>query len=773
MSSYWGSTVRTVTIILCLLGLLTTCTKDTMKKQILFMQSYEANFPIYDKTKEILASGLNQREIAADIYMYHLNAQQNPVKNQRLNIYNELEKFSSQNLDLILVNDDEALDALLTSKHPVLKKLPIVFMGVNYPNISQIQKYPNITGFHDKPDYRTNIRLIEQILGKSIVVRIMGNTLLDNLIIDDMDEQLKDICPTNNIFSPDRIRLSGKPGTFLKNTPKIHPNSTYISTIDAQSARSFMEGTGENYYSKAYLTTQRNNATATLERSCAFPGFSTINEMVGYDNRIVGGYITPVQAQVELAANRIADILSGIPITDFPQITETNKNYIFNYKALEEWNLPLSNLPVGAQFLNMPFYIRYQNWLIALSVLVFVLVIVTFIYQRKQYKRETAYKKEAQKRLKQEKEFLSFALESGKIFAFRYQNGIFVFDKDFYHTLDIPEQPMTAEQFHEAIHPDEQPDFIKNRHKLDHGFPSRQITRRRYNFNKQGYSWWEFRYAQTLNDNTSESQDIIVSGLCLNIQQIKENESNLIDARRKAEESDHMKSLFLANMSHEIRTPLNAIVGFSQLLGSDMPLEPEEKTEFTDLIRKNSDLLLKLINDILDLSRIEAGRISFTFENHNLSKLIEDVYNTHHLLMPEGVELRKKMPKTPAIIHTDWFRLTQVLTNFINNATKFTKSGYIEISYDYSPDNKFILIAVTDTGIGIPKEKQEQVFERFQKLNEFAQGTGLGLAISKSIIQTFNGSIKVESEEGKGSKFTMAIPYAPNLIEKKKEEVKV
>ncbi|RHJ87618.1 HAMP domain-containing sensor histidine kinase [Parabacteroides sp. AM08-6] len=771
MSHCWGSTIRYVAIILYLLGTLTACTTGTIKKQILFIQSYEAGFPVYDKTKKMLAANLNQRQIAADIYMFYLDALQNPVKNQRLNIYNELEKFSSRNLDLILVNDDEALEALLTSKHPALDSLPIVFMGVNYPNISQIQKYPNITGFHDKPDYKTNIRLIEQLIGKCIVVRIMDNTLVDKLIVEDMDEQIKDICPTNDIFSPDRVRLSGKPGTFLANIPKIHPKSTYISTIDAQCARSIMEGTGENYYNKAYLATQRNNATATLGRTCAFPGFSTINEMVGYDNRIVGGYITSVHEQVQLAANRVADILNGMPVTGFPQITETNKSYIFNYKALEEWHIPSNNLPVGAVYLNMPFYIRYQNGLITLIILALLLITATIIYQRKQYKREATYKKEAQNRLKQEKEFLSFALESGNIFAFRYKNGIFEFDKEFYHTLGIPEQPMTAEQFQEAIHPDEQADFIKNRYKLDHGFPSRQITRRRYDFNKKGYSWWEFRYAQTLNDDTSEKQDIKVSGLCLNIQQIKENEACLIEARKKAEESDHMKSLFLANMSHEIRTPLNAIVGFSQLLGSDMAFDPEEKSEFTDLISKNSDLLLKLINDILDLSRIESGRISFTFENHNLSKLIEDVYNTHHLLMPENVELRKKMPETPAIIHTDWFRLTQVLTNFINNATKFTNSGYIEVSYDYSPDNKYILIMIADTGIGIPKEKQAQVFERFQKLNEFAQGTGLGLAISKSIIQTFNGSIQVESEEGKGSTFTIALPYTPNLIEK--EEIKI
>ena len=214
-------------------------------------------------------------------------------------------------------------------------------------------------------------------------------------------------------------------------------------------------------------------------------------------------------------------------------------------------------------------------------------------------------------------------------------------------------------------------------------------------------------------------------------------------------------------MSHEIRTPLNAIVGFSELLNSDMELEPEEKVEFLDLISKNSELLLKLINDILDLSRIESGCMSFSYEELDLSELIEDVFNTHRMMMPEGVELRIQLPEHPAIIRIDRLRLTQVCTNFINNARKFTSEGHITIGYKLSPDHDFVLIHVADTGKGIPEEKKAMIFERFQKLDEFAQGTGLGLSICQSIIQAFKGHISLESTVGKGSTFTIALPYAP------------
>ena len=290
---------------------------------------------------------------------------------------------------------------------------------------------------------------------------------------------------------------------------------------------------------------------------------------------------------------------------------------------------------------------------------------------------------------------------------------------------------MKIEEFQDAIHPEELDNFLRDRNLLDSGFLSRKVTQRRCNFNKKGYEWWEFRYAQNKNEKDSVSDDeaVEVSGLCLNIQRIKDTENSLIAARRKAEESDRMKLVFLANMSHEIRTPLNAIVGFSQLLNSDMPLEPEEKAEFIDLITKNSDLLLKLINDILDLSRIESGSMSFSYENLDLSKLMGDIFHTHQLMMPEGVELKIRVPHEPLIIRSDHFRLTQVCTNFINNAVKFTAKGYIEIGYELSADGKSILISVKDTGKGIPDDKKEKVFERFQKLDEFAQGTGLGLAI--------------------------------------------
>lgn len=245
---------------------------------------------------------------------------------------------------------------------------------------------------------------------------------------------------------------------------------------------------------------------------------------------------------------------------------------------------------------------------------------------------------------------------------------------------------------------------------------------------------------------------------------VKQNKE-LEVALEKAKESDQMKSAFLANMSHEIRTPLNAIVGFSNLMNTDIELSKAERENFTELINTNSDLLLNLINDILDLSRIESGRMSFSFQQYSLNELISTIYQTFQVLMPENVELRMQIPEKSISIPTDKFRLTQVITNFLSNAIKFTQKGYILIGYEYREEERHVHIFVEDTGIGIPKEKQDAVFNRFTKLDEFAKGTGLGLSICKVIAERFDGYIAVESEIGKGSRFSIILPLNPKHTE--------
>ena len=252
-------------------------------------------------------------------------------------------------------------------------------------------------------------------------------------------------------------------------------------------------------------------------------------------------------------------------------------------------------------------------------------------------------------------------------------------------------------------------------------------------------------------------QDGIIEMLCINydITPLKETEQKLIIARDKAEELDRLKSAFLANMSHEIRTPLNAIVGFSSLLAETD--SRNERQEYIKIVQENNELLLQLISDILDLSKIEAGTFNFVYTNVDVNETCAEIIKSMSMKVSKGVELIFEEPFPECYIYTDKNRFTQVISNFINNALKFTQQGSITLGYKQVSHQK-IKFYVRDTGMGIPEEKQKSIFERFVKLNTFVQGTGLGLSICKSIVSQMGGEIGVDSTEGVGSCFWFTHP---------------
>lgn len=319
----------------------------------------------------------------------------------------------------------------------------------------------------------------------------------------------------------------------------------------------------------------------------------------------------------------------------------------------------------------------------------------------------------------------------------------------------------SLEKYLSCVHPDDREEFVSSLDALIAKENGTWTIVSRIDFTGNGiYQWWESRgifETTTLNDAPYQ----YMFGMTINIEVYRQAIAELEQAKKLAEQSDKLKSVFLANMSHEIRTPLNAIIGFSELLMTTT--EEEEQKEYVQIINDNNELLLKLINDILDLSKLEAGTVEFKYEEFDLS----DYFNSLVMMMKQrvvnpNVRLIASNPYTYCKVSLDRNRVAQVLTNYVINAIKYTPKGVIEMGYDCTKVG--IRFYVRDTGIGIPDEKKNKVFQRFEKLDEFAQGTGLGLSICKAIAEAIGGSVGFDSKYGEGSLFWVELPCKPELV---------
>ena len=313
--------------------------------------------------------------------------------------------------------------------------------------------------------------------------------------------------------------------------------------------------------------------------------------------------------------------------------------------------------------------------------------------------------------------------------------------------------PMEYKDIYMRLHPDDREEVMRFMRQAGKNGLDKFTKEVRVMQPDGGWKW--IRLVLMANAHKPLSGGVELLGVNYDITESKELEFKLIAAKEKAEEADRLKSAFLANMSHEIRTPLNAIVGFSSLLEYEQ--DEEDRKSYVKLIQSNNDLLLRLINDILDLSKIEAGTTEFVQREMDVNQLCMDIVLGMRLKAPAGVEIAFDRHLPQCTIVSDYSRLSQVVSNLVGNAVKFTKQGNIRIGYDRTRHGD-LRFYVADTGVGIPFDKQQHVFDRFAKLDNFVQGTGLGLAICKSIVEHLGGTIGVDSEPGRGSCFWFELP---------------
>ena len=354
---------------------------------------------------------------------------------------------------------------------------------------------------------------------------------------------------------------------------------------------------------------------------------------------------------------------------------------------------------------------------------------------------------ESYKKIKATQKELSLALNAGKLSSWNYNIKEGLFCKFDVHIENIEKRSLQS--IYESIHPDDRNKFMALLEAVAHKqkLPENRIKLRVLENNATDYRYSSFTYSAVEDE---AGNIVVITFIQRDITEDIIYQQNLITAKNKAEEADKLKSTFLANMSHEIRTPLNAIVGFSELLTETD--DAEEKFEYKQLIETNSEILLKLIGDILDLSKIEVGSIDINRQKLNLCQLCDELYRSfQQRIKNPKVTLKLINPYTKCVANFDKYRFMQIFTNFATNAIKYTPQGEIVMGYECMPGQ--VRIYVKDSGIGIPEEKKNRIFSRFEKLDTFAQGTGLGLSICKAIADATGGEVGFKSKANIGSEF--------------------
>lgn len=723
---------------------------DREERRILIVHSYEESYVGYPDFNRLIDKEFRRNGVNADIRIVYLDCEAFQEEPELKYMYHLLDSVSDGwEPEVILVNDDQAAYSLFKCCHPLVKEIPVVFGGVNYPNWELLKEYPNVTGFHDRIDLMKNIRLGAKLFGEDVeLFTVLDSTYIDRQIRADIENQLKDekvTCMVGYSGTPREKRLH-----YPHKEGYTRFSSLSVRIGQKQETANFIWTLSKYSTGMCYLQMKRDYTSVNIGNICASPSLTAINEAFGYNEKLLGGYITtfPILAEEEVSA--AIRILHGEKPSDIP-VRESRKKYVVDWNVMQQRSISKESIPAECTIINIPFQEEYPVvWGIGV-VLIIILLSTLFVWLFFLYRREQGRKRRALYELESEKETLALAIEGSDTFAWKLENDHFVFEKEFWISQKMSAKSLGFEELLSFMHPDhwdEVRGYWKNISKA-----GKVVSQVRCDFNEKGYQWWEFRYKTILLPGGGYK----AAGLLLNIQAIKDREQELEEARLLAEKAE-LKQSFLANMSHEIRTPLNAIVGFSNILALDDGVSPEERLEYIGSINKNSDLLLKLINDILELSRIESGYMSFEYEKCFVSELVDSIYMTHQMLISEQLEFIKELDAVQVEVMVDKGRLTQVITNFLNNASKFTKTGYIKLGYRYLSESDRVTIYVEDTGRGIELSEQKMIFSRFYKQDEFSQGAGLGLSICQVIVEKLRGKIELWSEPGKGSRFTVVLP---------------
>ncbi|QIU96653.1 sensor histidine kinase [Bacteroides faecium] len=754
-------------------------TNNLTPKRISLIYSVSANDIGNKNLEKLLSREFRQQGIEPIFDRFYLDCNKLNEKEEIEHVRKYLELLENKSTDLILTIGDQSVYALLSTHHRLLSSVPVVACNVRFPNEKLIEEYDSrkVYVLRDSPDLKRNIDFIKTLYPHNdmeiiynIDLTFLGHKSFDKLsrvvdrksvrvlgyqkaFVQECDyKHLTEMIEYFNL-TPGLVNDSlKKSGLTVSLCPFRYIRGAALLVMLEQSKRARKN--------QAFLLDKLDMMAIPIVTALNIPSFSCVREGFGENAKVVGGYMATEDISAKAAASLAVRLLKKEKI-GMPKIRDLEKEYVLDWTYFTEYAGDISNVPKDVRIINYPFYDRYRKELYILGglfVLSFILVTISLLRTHRRSlieRRNLQILEEVHKRL-------TLSMDGGKISLWNIQDGVLEFDDNFAQLVGLEQRRFTREDIMKYTHSEDK-QLLNSFYETPHQAIGMQIQRIRFCFEKEGadYEWYEIR-CSSLKDAKGE---IMLAGIMQNIQKVVEHEQQLILAKQIAENAE-LKQSFLNNMSHEIRTPLNAIVGFTNLLvgeGAD-EIEPEEKAAMLEIVNNNNELLLKLVNDVLEISRLDSGNLSFDIKEHNITRIVREIYMTYQSMIQPSLQFVLELDEAIDLpVHIDCYRFTQVISNFLNNANKFTRAGTITLGCEIYKEHKEVRIYVKDTGKGIDDKELMLIFDRFYKTDEFEQGSGLGLSICKVIIERLAGRIEVHSEVGKGSCFSVILSLADTI----------
>ena len=732
------------------------------KPHILVMFSENKQAYQFADCEDIIAKALKNKGVDADITFEYLNCGHWEANREIEEARKIVDRANAKKpLAMILLYGDQATYSTLSTDTPMMHTLPVVFGGVQFPNWDQLSCHENVTGVSDPIDIVKNIEAAYTLTGKRMTFVMLNKAFLDRKVREEIDNQLqKARFVINNLNWEHSVTElltdhSDQYSMTVLSLRYLYLNCKKTEPLDPNDGDNFRRVT-RMFKDLIYIQSKYDPTPVQIIQATNHWPMLTATAMGFTDpgTPYIGGYFASVNNIAADMAECAAKILAGAKPKDI-KIRPTKKEYYLDWQVAKRYKFDPDKLPGGYHVIRMPLVDRFPmlSSLMMYSGTIVMLVVIVILLRL--FIREKKQKVKVMAQLERENSLYNIAVQDSRTFAWeRVGQSIYLSDAFWQHYGHEP-KIITPGDFMAMLHPDSRDIYIDG---LDHVHKGETFANdvKADFFGNGEWHWYQIRGKGILDEHGNFVKSY---GMLINVDGFKQREKEMEEARKLAEEAT-LKESFLANMSHEIRTPLNAIIGFSDLLlQPDTDFTEEDKKLFAGTIHTNNDLLLKLINDILDVSRIESGQMDFVIKAWSVRDIMERIYHTFEVQMPKHLAFNFVQPEEDVMIEVDESRLRQVIGNFLTNAGKFTPKGSVTLGWIKDMQTGKVELYVEDTGIGLSEEDRKMVFSRFYKKDEFKQGTGLGLSICKAIVVRLGGSIKVTSELGKGSRFSVFLKF--------------